>query len=140
MYLDIMPYSFELAPSKMFITGKAKYRFTDEKDSPTGLMAKLLPSEAAAEFRDAAEAVICFKSPVLLEQYEAGVLNLFYTKIFEPTVEDKPGEIRETEPTIESAETPEQVVDKALRISRCEALATDIAIKTYEVWRYEVEV
>ena len=142
MYLEIIPKSFTLAPSKMFIVGVAKYKFKKGEDLPLGItepVATLLPAEMEKEYPRAKEVTICFKSPVLqAHNTPIGIMNLFYCKVFEPVVvekvEDKPLQISEPE-FIEV----KPAIDEA-RVKQCEGLVKDCQQYIGGVWRYEVEV
>ena len=143
MYLELVPHSFTLAPSKTFIVGVAKYRFKKDEDLPLGItepVATLLPAEMDKEYARAKEVTICFKSPVLQgANSHIGILNLFCCKVFEPVVvekvEDKPLQI--SEPEFIEVKPVEPAIDEA-RVKQCEGLVKDCQQYIGQVWRYEV--
>lgn len=136
--LEIVPVSVTLAPSKMFLMAEAKYRYVPdafEIDS-TRPAITLSKSELATEFGKEKSVTVCFKSKLMLEDFERGLMNLFYTKIFEPAVEEAPSQPGGTEP-IEPTEPSEPVIDAA-RVTACEELAVDVPKKIGHVYQYGV--
>jgi len=141
MYLEIIPKSFTLADSGMFIIGEAKYKFKKMKDLPTDsyeCVATLLPDEVEKEYKRAKKVTICFKSLILEgDNTPIGIMNLFYCKVFEPVVKDV--SVKEDSSLRgETLDVSEPIIDEE-RVGQCEILVKDCQKYVGQVWRYDVE-
>jgi len=164
MLLEIVPKSFTLAESGMFIIGEAKYKFKEkvegiEIDSMKPAI-NLSKEELEKEFGKAKSVTICFKSPALQgDNSPKGIMAYFYSKVFEPVVEnattdgstvgawtEKPMEISEPVTTREVKTIDEDgnevitVIDlNEGRIKQCEELVKDCQQYIGRVYQYEVD-
>jgi len=164
MILEIVPKSFELAESGMFIIGEAKYKFKKkvegiEIDSMKPVI-NLSKEELEKEFGKAKSVSICFKSLALQgDNSPKGIMAYFYSKVFEPQVSQKeevsasvetldvsesdttePVTTREVKTIDEDGNEIIQIIDlNEGRIKQCEELVKDCQAYIGRVYQYEVE-